>query len=91
MATSAGARAMGFADVGYLRPGQRADIILVDTGTAHMQPCKEPAVNLTYSTQGSDVFMTMVDGQVLYQDGDFLTLDAQEVIRKAQEAADTIW
>lgn len=91
MATVNGARAMGFEDVGLLKPGQRADIILVDTNVAHMQPCKDPTVNLVYSAQGSDVFMTMVDGKVLYQDGEFLTLDAQKVIRKAKEAADSIW
>ena len=91
MATIGGARAMGFEDVGYLRPGYRADIILVDATGAHMQPCKDPAVNLTYSAQGSDVFMTMVDGKVLYEDGAFLTLDAQEVTRKAQEAVETVW
>ena len=35
--------------------------------------------------------MTMVDGKVLYEDGAFLTLDAQEVTRKAQEAVETVW
>lgn len=90
MASVNGARAMGFEDVGLIREGQRADIILVDTACAHMTPCHDPAVGIVYSAQGSDVFMTMVDGRVLYQDGEFKTLYPQQVLRKAQEAAKTI-
>lgn len=90
MATYNGAKAMGFDKVGKLLPGWHADIILVNAACAHMHPVIDPYANLVYSAQGLDVRMTMVDGQILYKDGQFMTLDEQEVIRKADEAAKTL-
>ena len=36
--------------------------------------------------QGSDVALTMVDGQVLYEKGEFLTLDAEKIRAEARQA-----
>lgn len=39
---------------------------------------------MTYSAQGSDVVMTMVDGRILYENGEFLTLDADRILHDAR-------
>lgn len=57
-ATSAGAKAMGYEDLGLLRPGYLADLILLDLSGAHMCPCNDLESNLVYSAQGSDVALT---------------------------------
>ena len=44
------------------------------------------ANNLVYAAAGSDVVMTMVDGKVVYKDGDFLTLDMERTIFEAEAA-----
>lgn len=86
-ATVVGARAMGYDDLGLLREGYLADLILVDTHNAHMTPALDVEANLIYSAQGSDVRLTMVNGKVLYRDGRFATLNRDELLRRAEDGA----
>ena len=78
MTTVNGARALGREDTGVLKEGFKADIIAVDMTAPHMQPAIDPVALLVYSAQGSDVRMTMVDGEILYEDGEFLTIDREK-------------
>ena len=55
-----------------------------------MRPVHDLATNVVYSACGSDVVLTMVDGEVLYRDGNFLTLDLEETIAKTEEAVHRI-
>lgn len=86
-ATSVGARALGYENLGLLREGYLADLILMDMNGAHMSPCNDLESNLVYSAQGSDVTMTMVHGKVLYRNGEFTTLDAKLVMERARKEA----
>ena len=43
--------------------------------------------NLIYAGQGTDVCLTMVDGKVLYRDGNFPTIDLEKVVREAERSA----
>ncbi len=87
MATLHGAEGMGFDKAGMLLSGWHADIILVRADVPHMVPCIDPAANLVYAAQGSDVRLTMVDGCVLYRDGEYTTLDREKIIAEAGKAA----
>ncbi len=78
MATRNGARLQGREDTGVLEVGKKADIIALRMDGAHMTPCFSPLPALIYSAQGSDVAMTMVDGKILYENGAFLTIDAEK-------------
>lgn len=86
-ATSVGAKALGYENLGLLKPGYLADIILLDMNGAHMAPCNDLESNLVYSAQGSDVTMTMVHGKVLYSNGQFTTLDVKLVMERARKEA----
>lgn len=86
-ATSVGAKAMGYENLGLLKEGYLADLILVKMDDAHMAPCHDLESNLVYSVQGSDVTMTMVNGKVLYHEGKYLTLDPQLVVERARKEA----
>lgn len=79
MATRNGARLQGREDTGVLAVGKKADIIAVSTQAPHMRPLLSPLPALVYSAQGSDVMMTMVDGSILYENGEFKTIDAERV------------
>ena len=87
MATVNGARLQGRGDTGVLAVGQKADIIAVDMDRPHLVPCIDPLSDLLYCAQGSDVTMTMVDGRILYENGDFLTLDKERILFEARRAA----
>lgn len=79
MATVNGARALGLPQVGSIKEGNRADLIIIDMEKPHLKPLNNIASALVYSAQGSDVCMTMVDGRILYQDGEFKTIDKEKV------------
>ena len=87
MATRTGAEALGYRDCGLIEAGLRADMILLDGHAENMLPGPDPLADAVYSAQGLNVTLTMVNGRVLYQDGKFLTLDEDEVKRKALESA----
>lgn len=80
--TSVGPHYMKFKDCDYLEAGKKADIILIDMKDPSMQPVNNFAVNLVYSGSPDSVKMTMINGQIVYENGEFKTIDSEEVIKK---------
>lgn len=69
MATVNGARALGREDeLGIVREGALADLILIDICKPHMQPVNDLIANLVYCCKASDVDTVIVDGEVLVED-----------------------
>jgi 5-methylthioadenosine/S-adenosylhomocysteine deaminase len=60
-------------------PGFVADLILVDFSAPNLTPCHDPVENLVFSAHPSNVVMNMARGQVIYENGTFLTLDLERV------------
>ncbi len=83
MATANGGTALG-RKTGRIQPGWAADLILVDLDTPHTLPCHDLVETLVYSSRGSDVTMNMARGQVIYQDGEYRTLDWEQVKREVR-------
>ncbi len=86
-ATAAGAQAQGRWDCGCLKEGGRADLAVLDRSAPWWTPCHDPLASLVYSAQGTDVCLTMADGRVLYQDGEYKTIDIEKVRSQAAAAA----
>ena len=83
MATVCGARAQGRAtECGMLKEGMDADIALVDFSAPHLLPCHNVLSALVFSAKGGDVAMTMVRGKILYQNGQFPTIDLKSVVEE---------
>ncbi len=90
MATEAGGKVLG-EKVGRIRPGFKADITLVNLrNNPCLTPVYDPIDALVYYGSGRDVKATIVDGKRVYEDGKFLTLDIEKVIRKVSETAERI-
>jgi 5-methylthioadenosine/S-adenosylhomocysteine deaminase len=51
-----------------------------------MTPAFDMLNNLIYSADGKDVVLTMCDGNVLYRNGSFLTMDVERVRAEADAA-----
>lgn len=66
-----GARAMGLDDCDDLAVGKRADLIVIDLHRPNMQPLNNIAKNIVYSGSKENVRLTMVNGRVLYENGEF--------------------
>ncbi len=83
MATFCGAQAQGRArECGMIEVGMDADIVLVDFSAPHLMPCHNVLNGLVWSAKGGDVAMTMVRGNILYQNGRFPTIDLQNVVEE---------
>ena len=77
MATRNGALAQGREDCGFIKEGFKADLCVMDLNKANMYPDYDIINNLVYSASKSDVVLTMVDGDVLYKDGEFKYIDVE--------------
>ena len=91
MATVNGAHALGLHDADILAKGKLADMIMIDLMTPNMQPINNIEKNIVYSGSKSNVYMTMINGKILYENGDFFFEEPIEVIyERAQAITDRI-
>jgi 5-methylthioadenosine/S-adenosylhomocysteine deaminase len=66
MATAGGAAALGLSSVcGTVEVGKRADLILVDLKTTHVQPINDLFSQIVHCAKASDVRTVIVDGEIL--------------------------
>ncbi|MDY6774813.1 MAG: amidohydrolase [Halobacteria archaeon] len=86
MATHNGGYALG-TEAGVIERGRPADMIVVDVGSPHLTPHHDLISNLVYSAKGTDVVATVVDGEVVMEDREVLTLDEEKVKQDAIEAS----
>src|SRR4051812_49247995 len=88
MATREGARALGLEqEIGSIEPGKRADLIVVERDRPHLMPDRDPWSTLAFSARGTDVRLTMVDGEVLVDRFELTGIDARAVSADARRAA----
>lgn len=90
-ATCNGYRAFGMADGGWLAPGNKADLIVVDARRAHLVPMLRAVSNFVHNGQARDVQSVMVDGHWLMRDGTVLTMDEPAILAEAQKVANASW
>ncbi len=89
-ATAAGAKSQGRTMSGSIKVGNCADLIVINLNTPHLQPVHDLANQIVYAANGSDVVLTMVDGKVLYQNGEYLTIDIEKVLFEVEKSKNRI-
>ena len=96
MVTIEAAKVMGLgSETGSLKPGKKADIILIDLAAPTFfpvltNPIRNIVPNLVYSARGDEVETVIIDGNIVMEDKKILTIDEQEKISEAQIAAEDI-
>lgn len=87
MLTINGAKAANLKNVGIIKPGWKADIVFIDIDQPHIYSPNPNALlaNIIFSAKGSDVKMTVINGNIVYKDGEFLLFDAKEIFRRGEE------
>jgi cytosine/adenosine deaminase-related metal-dependent hydrolase len=90
-ATRNGYRALGIPDGGWLAPGNRADLILVDLQRAHLVPVLRVVSDFVHNGQARDVESVMVDGRWLMREGKVIALDERALLAEAQYVAKVAW
>lgn len=84
MATISGAKALGWDDqIGSLEAGKSADMIAVEISSLSQKPLYNPASQLVYSNAGIQVTHSWVAGKVLLRERSLVTLDEDNLIRRA--------
>jgi cytosine/adenosine deaminase-related metal-dependent hydrolase len=87
MATIAGARALGLADVtGSITPGKRADLVLIDTRALNLSPYVAPEVAVVHSCAPANVHTVLLDGRVVKKDGELVGVSIPDLIDQADRS-----
>lgn len=91
MATREGARVLGLEGVtGCLRPGLKADLILIDLKRPHLTPMYHPYSHLVYAVTGADVKTVLINGRLVMRDRQLLTLNEGEIMERVNRIAGRI-
>jgi len=87
-ATRGGARGMRLAgEIGQLKVGTAADLILVDLDTLPFTPLNDLQRQLVFCENGNSVRLTMVAGEVVVEDGRVLSVDEAALKAEVRELA----
>ena len=90
-ATVNGALLQGRAGCGNLLEGYKADIVMLSLDAPNMVPCLDAVALTVYSAGRSDVCMTMCDGKILYENGEFTTIDKEKVYFNVMRSAEKLY
>lgn len=88
MATVEAARALGLSAVtGSLETGKQADVIVVDTRKPHLTPMYNVYSHLVYSAGGHDVVTSVINGRLVMENRQILTLDVEKLMHDVCQIA----
>lgn len=79
-ATKGGAKAMGLTHSLNLSPGSFADLTVINLHKPNMQPENNLVKNLVYSGSKDNIYLTMVNGKILYENNVFSLGEDPDVI-----------
>lgn len=70
-------------EIGSLELGKRTDVVLVDVDRAGPTPHYHIYSHLVCAVSGSDVNTVIMNGHIVVQDREILTVDEKDIIEKA--------
>ena len=86
-----GARAMGLDACDGIAAGKKADLAVIDLSRPNMRPINNIAKNIVYAGSKENVRLTMVNGCILYENGEFfIGEDAEKIYGEAEKIMETI-
>jgi 5-methylthioadenosine/S-adenosylhomocysteine deaminase len=87
MATRNGAKVLGMEDeVGQLKAGMKADIILLDFNKPHLKPLHDINAHMVYSASSADVDTVIVNGKILMEKRKILTIDEERIYSEVEKS-----
>lgn len=89
-ATVGSAHCMGLYDCDIIDTGKKADLTVINLNRPNMQPINNIVKNLVYSGSKENVYMTVVNGRILYENGEFPEADAEKIYCEAQKITDRL-
>lgn len=77
LATRNGALIQSREDCGKIEAGYRADAVLIDTNAVNTLPSPDLYATLVYSADRTNILMTMCDGRILFDNGEYKSIDIE--------------
>ncbi|HOI75411.1 MAG TPA: amidohydrolase [Syntrophales bacterium] len=91
MATCNGAKVLGLDHlVGSIRPGMKADLVLVKLDKPHLTPMYSEYSHLVYAVNGSDADTVLINGKVVMEARKLLTIDVNEAMERVLKIAERV-
>jgi 5-methylthioadenosine/S-adenosylhomocysteine deaminase len=88
MATCEGAKALGMGHlVGCLKPGLKADIIILGLNKPHLTPLYHAYSHLVYAAGGADVDTVFINGKLVMENRQLLTINEKEAMARVRDIA----
>lgn len=87
MATINGAKALGFNSIGEIKKGMAADLIVINTDKPWYYPKYNVKSAIVYSGNSSDVEFVIIDGNIVMEKGQVLTMDEERILYEVQKRA----
>jgi guanine deaminase len=89
-ATLGSAKALGFADIGAIAPGMKADIVFLDLAVPHWMPHNGTMNQLVHAEDATAVRHVMIGGRFVYRDGRHTTIDLRRLAIEAEAARERL-
>lgn len=89
-ATVGGAHCMGLYDCDIIDTGKKADLTVIDLHRPNMQPINNIIKNIVYSGSKENVKLTMINGKILYENGEFIGTDIEKIYYEVQKITDRL-
>lgn len=91
MGTVEGAKCLGYDDLGELKEGYLADIILVDRSGWHWKPRFNSISLAVYAGNSMDVDTVMVNGKILMRGKELTTIDAEKLDYEVERVTEKLY
>lgn len=92
MATNLGADCLNMNDqIGSLEEGKKADIIAIDLQKPNTTPCYDPIASLVYSGNSENISSVFVEGELIFDNGEFTKLNEHQILCQAQQKATELY
>ena len=91
MACVGGAKAMGLIDCDCIAAGKKADMTVINLHRPNMHPLNNISKNIVYAGSKENVRLTMVNGKILYENGEFfIGEDAGKLYAEADKISEAV-
>ena len=87
-ATLGGAKALHRQDIGSLTVGKRADLTVLDLTRPNLQPLYAPLSHVVYAASGHEVILTVVEGEILYENGRYTRFSYDDLLDEVRRLRD---
>ncbi len=89
-ATVGGAHCMWLYNCDIIDTGKKADLTVIDLHRPNMQPINNIIKNIVYSGSKENVKLTMINGKILYENGEFIGTDIEKIYYEVQKITDRL-